>query len=200
MNKKSFIFKITISILLVVYLIFLISWERLIAIIRNTNYTILLLVIPFILILYIIRAVKWGIILKAVGIRIKILKRCKIILMGIFYSLFTPAKAGELTRVFFIPEKKSKTIPTVIWDKILDGLALLSLSICVSLLFFRDVRIFIIIIAMTFLIFIALFFLINKKVTVIIAKLFKISEDYRREYFESISASYTTLWDLLLEL
>ena len=37
MNKKSFIFKISISILLIVYLVFWIRWERLANIIKDTN-------------------------------------------------------------------------------------------------------------------------------------------------------------------
>ncbi len=186
MNKKSFIFKITISILLILYLIFWISLKEIITTIKDTNYLLLVLSIPFIFLLYIIRALKWGIILKTIGIKTKIWNRFKIILVGLFYGLFTPAKAGELARVYFLKHKKLKTIPSVIWDKFLDGLALLTLSIGVALLFFRDIRILIIIIAMAFLILFTLFFVKNKKVTIIVAKLFKISEERRKDYFESM--------------
>ncbi len=186
MNKRNFIFKIAISIILILYLVFWISLEEIITTIKNVDYAFVLFSIPLIFLLYMIRAVKWGVILKTIGIKTKVWTNFKVILIGLFYGLFTPAKAGELARVYFLRYKKSRTVPSVIWDKFIDGLALLTLSVVVALLFFRDVRIFIVIIAMTLLILFILFFVRNEKVTIVIARLFKISEDYRRDYFESM--------------
>ncbi len=136
MNPKTLLFKICISIVLFGYLVYKITLDNIYEAILKTNYYLLAITIPLIILLYFIKAIKWKILLHSVGIDINAPRSMKIVLMGTFYGMLTPGKIGELTRSYFLTEKKSFTLPTVIWDKLIDVMILSIFSIISLSLFF----------------------------------------------------------------
>lgn len=136
MNLKTLLFKICISIVLFGYLVYKITLDNIYDAILKTNYYLLATAIPLILLLYFIKAIKWKILLHSVGININVPRSMKIVLIGTFYGMLTPGKVGELTRSYFLTEKKVLTLPTVIWDKLIDVMILSIFSIISLSLFF----------------------------------------------------------------
>ena len=199
MKKKTLLIKFAISVIFITYLIKLISLDAILTTLVNTNLYFLLATIPLIFFLYLLRTIKWGLLLESVKIKHDFSQRFKIILMGIFYSLFTPAKTGELTRVFFLPHPRSKTLPTVIWDKITDAAALLTLSILVALTLFQDATIYLLL-ALMLLIFVFVILVANNKFVIsILAKMFRFDSEKKKIYVNSLY-SIGNNWKLLFSV
>lgn len=76
-----------------------------------------------------IRVLKWRVLLKNVGF----LELFPIQIFGMAVSNFTPGKIAEPTKAVILKMKKgvavSKTLPTVIWERIMDILVLIILSL-----------------------------------------------------------------------
>ena len=134
-KRRTFIIKLVITILLLLYLIFKIDLDKIVDTFKNTNLMLISVAVFLIFIIYSLRVIKWGVLLSALDIKVSFIRRFKIILIGIFYSFFTPAKAGELARAYFLKRDFTKTIPTILWDKILDAVALVTLSLVFMIIF-----------------------------------------------------------------
>ena len=128
MKNKKFLLKIAVSAALLAFLFIKIELKDIIDVVSSANPYYLLLTVPLVVLIVIVRTYKWEILLKSAGIKASFRRDLKALLIGMFYGMMTPGKAGELARVFYISEDKAKTLPTILWDRLNDILALLLLS------------------------------------------------------------------------
>jgi uncharacterized membrane protein YbhN (UPF0104 family) len=62
-------------------------------------------------------------------VRISLAESYRLTLLGTFYGLVTPGRVGEFARVLHLGLPRSRTMPTVLWDRLGDVLLLELLSI-----------------------------------------------------------------------
>ncbi|WP_279385207.1 lysylphosphatidylglycerol synthase transmembrane domain-containing protein [Methanosarcina barkeri] len=101
----------------------------------QTNLELLSLSLPFIALMYLIKAIKWKSLLDCINVQIPVKRSLEIILMGNFYGALTPGRAGEVSRAFYLDTENSRSIPTVVMDRVIDMVCLLVLSV-LSIAFF----------------------------------------------------------------
>ncbi|NMC61161.1 MAG: flippase-like domain-containing protein [Candidatus Methanofastidiosa archaeon] len=155
----------------------------------NPGYFILsLAIVP---ILYIIRAHVWKLLLLNVGINENIFHLLKILLIGVFYGLITPGKIGEFGRIIHLDHPKVQVAPTVIVEKILDVVGLLSICFVISLIIFRSRFEFIsmVFIFSIFLIF-AIFIISNEKFILSIGNFLNMEHEKIDSYLNFLRSSY----------
>ena len=186
MDLKSSI-KWLVTICLIAYLMIKLDINLILSTISSMNLVLILVTLPLIVLMYGIRTVKWQLLLETIDIRISFWKALKIFLIGTFYGSLTPGRAGELSRSLFLAEEKSKTIPTVIFDRIIDVFCLLLLSVASVVLYFNnDILIYLIIVLSLFFI-IGTVILVNEKSVKLIYKLIKVKDEQARTYSKNMS-------------
>ena len=94
-----------------------------------------LLVMPL---LYIVKTLRWEFLLRSSGITNRFAYLFRVVLIGTFLGLITPGKIGELGRAYYLGEKKSVVLATVTFEKILDIVVLLFLSIVTVMVYFMN--------------------------------------------------------------
>jgi len=184
--KKRTLFNLLITLILITFLIYKIKLDKIAAVFAQVNVPTLLLVFPFIFIIYVIRAIKWDILLKTIGVKTNLKRDLKIITIGVFYGMLSPGKAGELARSFYLKERKSITFPTVIWDKIIDISTLIILTAVAALFFLNDALLLLITLIITLTLVIGILFILNKKIINFLAKLFRISDISKKNYLNNM--------------
>ena len=137
MNWKT-VGKITVSLGLIFYLISKLDIKAIYEAFAQMDIVLLSFSLPFIFLMYLIKARKWQALLNCIDIKIPILKSLEIILIGTFDGALTPGRAGEVSRAFYIDTEKSRSIPTVIMDRVIDIVCLLALSVLSAAIFFKD--------------------------------------------------------------
>ncbi|WP_230742987.1 lysylphosphatidylglycerol synthase transmembrane domain-containing protein [Methanooceanicella nereidis] len=182
MKRKSLL-AILVTLFFIIFLLVRLDINTIINTVLKMDFKLLLLTIPFIILLYIIKTKKWLILLDSIDIKIGFLEAFKIYLIGTFYGVITPAKVGEFTRSFYLQQKKSQTIPTILVDRITDIVTLLLLSIVLILALFNNNELINLIILMIVLFISAIFIVTNKRIVTMIFKLFKINDDHKENYF-----------------
>lgn len=70
------------------------------------------------------RARRWALLLERSGVSITPLESYRLTLVGTFYGLATPGRVGELARIVHVGAPRSDTLPSVVWDRIVDVLLL----------------------------------------------------------------------------
>jgi|WetSurMetagenome_2_1015567.scaffolds.fasta_scaffold00639_5 glycosyltransferase 2 family protein len=184
--KKSTILKIFFTVLLLAVLVIKVNFSEILSIIFSLNLFYLagaLLLVP---VLYAIRTVRWNVFLHSVGITLPFVQSFKILLIGNFYGLVTPGKVGELGRAYHLNEKKVVTIPTIIFEKMIDILTLIILSLLTIIFYFQKSTFMqggILLCCISVILIILL--LTNKKAVFFIAKLFTIKQDNSEQFFEN---------------
>lgn len=186
-RKKRWIFNIIITVILLFFLIYKINPEELISTFKATNFFLLILSLPVVVALLFIRSVKWKILLKHLKIEIPLRESFRVVLIGIFYGMMTPGKAGELARAYYLKEKKAVVVPTVIWEKISDVLSLIILSCLAILLLFKNTELIYIVFIMTVILFMGLLAITNKKIVGLIARILKFSDKSKQYYLSSMA-------------
>jgi uncharacterized protein (TIRG00374 family) len=142
--------------------------------------------LPFIIIMYLIKAKKWQALLNCINIRIPVRRSLEIILIGTFYGALTPGRAGEVSRAFYLNAESSRSIPTVIMDRIIDMVCLLILSALSIVLFFND-RNLIYLMGLVMAIFISGTVLItNERIVTHVFGMFSQSTEYKENYLRTI--------------
>ena len=90
------------------------------------------LVLFFILVNYFVRAVRFHYLLKKINICFNFTTSCAIFFSGIAMTV-TPGKMGEVVKSYFIKQKTghgySRTIPLLIFERVMDGIAMIILSL-----------------------------------------------------------------------
>lgn len=185
MNKQALL-KMLLSVVLLTFLVIKIKPEGIVDIFAHTNLLLLVISLPLFFLAYVIRTIKWEIIMKAVKVKTSFWRDLKIMLIGTFYGMLTPGRVGEVARSFYMKEKKSVTLPTVIWEKVIDIFILILLCILSGLLFFNNIRLFYLtlLIAVLCVGFIAL--AVNRKTIGMLAKMFKLADEHKEDYLKSM--------------
>ncbi|MHB8100978.1 MAG: lysylphosphatidylglycerol synthase transmembrane domain-containing protein [Methanosarcina sp.] len=178
--------KIAVSLGLIFYLISKLDIKAIYEAFAQMDIVLLSFSLPFIFLMYLIKARKWQALLNCIDIKIPIRKSLEIILIGTFYGALTPGRAGEVSRAFYIDTEKSRSIPTVIMDRIIDIICLLVLSILSIVFFFQDRNlIYLMILVMAF--FIAgIIIITNEKIVTFIFKAFSQNIEYTENYTRTI--------------
>lgn len=189
-SVKKIILKAAVSIILIAFLLFKINPKEILSVLKQINPFLFLLSAPVFVFIYIIRTKKWNFLLEELAIKIRFVELLKIFLIGIFYGMLTPGKAGELVRAYHIQEKKTRVIPTIIIDKLIDIFSLFLLSLLAVVIFFNNKILVLITLFIGFSLIAVLFALINKKTISIIFKLFRVDSSHQEEYLENIGSLF----------
>jgi uncharacterized membrane protein YbhN (UPF0104 family) len=75
------------------------------------------------------RARRWSLLLERSGVRLPALECYRLTLVGTFYGLATPGRVGEFARILHVGAPRSDTLPSVVWDRVVDVLILEALCI-----------------------------------------------------------------------
>lgn len=185
MKYKNLI-KVIITLALISYLLIKININTIYSVFIEMNFKFLILTIPVIIIMYAIKTKKWQILLDSINVKISFLEAFKIVLIGTFYAALTPGRIGELSRSFYLKDKKAKTVPTVIIERIIDVVCLLLLSILFVLLFFNNINLINLIALMIFLFVSGIILITNKKIISLLFRIFKQSEESKNNYLKSV--------------
>ncbi|RLI92133.1 MAG: UPF0104 family protein [Candidatus Altiarchaeales archaeon] len=191
-NKIELILKISITIILLVFLVTKIKPQNIDNTLTNAKLSLLMLSMLLTPLLYLIRAIKWNLLLKCSGINEKFSKVFIALVIGVFYGILTPGKTGELMRVFYIPHEKSKTLPTILWEKLTDIFALILLSILSIIIFFNNSILVYSIFLLLFVVVIGIFFIMNERIVNFVFNLLSISKESKGNYLKGM---YKILYD-----
>jgi len=185
MNKKL-IFKIIVTFLLLSFVLLKLNINTVYEVIINSNIFLILVSVLFVPVLYWIRVLKWDALLCSVGIHESFFNLFRIMLIGIFYGMITPGKAGEVARAYYLDYDKSITIPTIIWDKVIDFFVLTILSLLSILFLFHDNNLYLAAIFL-FLIFTLLgAFFLNKKIIYYLLRFMKLDMSSSKKFIDTI--------------
>lgn len=185
MNKQSLI-KIFATILLFSLAIFNLNILEMLNMLANSNILLITFSLFFLPILYSIRVLKWDILLRSVGLEHSRFTVFRILLIGMFYGLITPGKSGEVIRAYYLDSEKSITIPTIIWDKIIDIFVLIILSVLSILFLFYDTKLYFVAIFLIVIFFLVLGIFLNKKITCYFLSLININKNSAKQFMETI--------------
>lgn len=170
-----------ITIIILLLLFWKISLTQVMSVLQKTNIVLLFLTIPLVTLLYIIRTLKWEMMLHAVSVDSNFMRDMIYLLKGMFYGLATPGRAGELGRALFFDQKPA-VFATVVWEKITDILVLLFLSIISLLLFFNDPFLFWLTVVLCIIILGMTIILVHTRTILYLTNLFMIPTDSSQEY------------------
>jgi uncharacterized protein (TIRG00374 family) len=130
MTKKR-IFLVCLSIAILIWMIFYADPVLLLSIISKGDLRYIFLAFIVANVSMSIRVLKWKVLLKNVGF----LELFPIQIFGIVVSNFTPGKIAEPTKAVILKMRKgmavSETLPTIIWERIMDILVIIMLSLIV---------------------------------------------------------------------
>lgn len=91
---------------------------------------------------YLIRGWRWGILLKQIGIKVKLAALTEISFLGQFVNCIVPAKLGDIYTGYLVKknygETTSKSVGTIIATRILDICVLIVMLVLAALLIFRE--------------------------------------------------------------
>ena len=186
--KRKILIRVIITSLLLSYLLIKIDINTIYYIFIEMNITLLALTAPLIGIMYAIRTKKWQILLGSVDVAIPFWNAYKIVLVSTFYGALTPGRVGELSRSFYLKEKKAKTMPTIMVDRMVDIFCLLLLSVLFVFIFFYDNNL-ITLIGLLIILFIAGTIIItNEKIISFLFWIFRQSGEVKKDYIISIKS------------
>lgn len=179
--------KIIVSAALLLFLIFKVDLKEVVNLFLTIPFSVLVILFLLTFIIYLIKAIKWGILLRSININIKLIEIFKIVLIGIFYGMITPAKIGDFLKCYHIELSKSDVISSILWDRIIDIAVLIFLSNLSVFLFFRD-RLIIYLMFFLTVTFIVVFLLItNQKIITFFADLLKIPEGAQKNFIAKMT-------------
>lgn len=181
--------KMAVTVILLAYLLLSINAGAIVAVITDMAILPLVICIPLVGIMYAIRAEKWKTLLKPIGIDMPFFSALKIYLIGTFYGSVTPGRAGEVSRSFFMGDKKSKTIPTVIIDRVIDIICLLALSAITIIVFFNSITLAVILVLLAIVFMACSMALLHRGAVTFIFSLLKIGDEHRDDYLGTVEAT-----------
>lgn len=185
MNWKT-IGKTAVSLGLMFYLIAKLDLRTIYETFTQVDLELLSLSLPFIALMYLIKGIKWQALLSCINVQIPVKRSLEIILIGNFYGALTPGRAGEVSRAFYLDTENSRSIPTVVMDRIIDMICLMVLSVLSIVFFFRD-RNLIYLMASVMAIFAAgMFVITNEKIVTLVFGVFSQNTEYKENYIKTI--------------
>lgn len=184
----STLLKFAVTAILLAYLLLSINVGVIVSTFMGMDLVPILLCLPLVCVMYAIRAEKWKALLKPIGIEMSFISSLKIYLIGTFYGSVTPGRAGEVSRSFYMGDKKSRTIPTVIIDRVTDIVCLLALSAITIVVFFKSVELAAILVAL-FVVFAACsLVLLHRGAVSFLFGLLHIGDEQRKDYIDTVGA------------
>jgi len=198
MNKKTTL-KILATVLLFLLVLFKLNFSEVFNILANTNFFLISFSLFFVPVLYSIRVLKWDALLRSIGIRYNFFTLLRIILIGMFYGMVTPGHSGEVARAYYISNEKSRTIPTIIWDKVIDIFVLIVLSFLSMIFLFYDANLYIAALFLILIFIIATAIFLNKKIINFLLVLMSIDGKSAKIFIDTIH-SIKSDFGLLIKL
>ncbi|AKB80905.1 hypothetical protein MSBR3_0327 [Methanosarcina barkeri 3] len=150
------------------------------------NLALLSLSLPFIVLMYLMKGIKWQVLLSCINVQIPVKRSLEIILIGNFYGALTPGRAGEVSRAFYLDAESSRSIPTVVMDRVIDMICLLVLSVLSIVFFFKDRNLIYIMTPMIMIFITGMFVITNEKVVTLIFGLFSKKSEFKENYIKTI--------------
>ena len=111
---------------------------------KNSNIEFIFAALGCTVVLFILKTLRWKLVLKPHGYKNPFFETLKLILIGTFGSAITPAKVGDVLRAFYLSKNKKEvkigiSVFSVVFDRILDlaGIFLLLIfTVPITLIFF----------------------------------------------------------------
>lgn len=178
--------KIAVTSGLMLYLIVKLDLKTIYETFTQMDLALLSLSLPFIALMYLIKAIKWQALLSCINVQIPVKRSLEIILMGNFYGALTPGRAGEVSRAFYLDAESSRSIPTVIMDRIIDMICLLVLSVLSIAFFFKDRNLIYLMTPMIMVFIAGMFVITNEKIVTLIFGVFSKSNEFKENYIRTI--------------
>ncbi|HEY9204697.1 MAG TPA: lysylphosphatidylglycerol synthase transmembrane domain-containing protein [Candidatus Methanoperedens sp.] len=182
---KSVTIKLIITLILFFFIFYKLKLENIYTILVKAN--LLLLLLAAVLSIFfssLMRSYKWQKLLGIMDVKISIWRSFRLMLIGIYYGMITPGKFGEIMKIFYLKERKSVTLPSVLWDRIIDLGILIVLTDITIFILFKNNYFMLVSIALTILFFLLIYILFNSSIMYYLFKPFGIMrdsvEDYRR--------------------
>jgi len=185
MVKLKSVVNIAISVALFAFLIYKIKPQGIIGIFSSANLPVMLLATPFVIIAYLIRSAKWNYLLACLNLKLSLPESLRLVLIGTFYGMMTPAKAGELARASYFKKNKAECFASVMWDKVTDVLLLAILS-TLAVLLFANKAVVLITAAITAAVLAAMLIAMNERVVNFFRKLLGIKQEHISGYLEAM--------------
>ena len=183
--SNKFVLKLLATIVLFSFVLFKLDVSQVLDVFINSNMFLIFIGLLFIPLLYSIRVLKWNVLLRSVGVKHNFSTVFRALLIGTFYGLITPGKSGEIARAYYLDSKKSITIPTIVWDKLIDIFVLIILS-ALSALFLlsnSDISKLVIVVSILFMIMSGL--LLNKKLIHFMLNFMGINDKSKNQFIET---------------
>lgn len=114
---------LVIGITLFAYLIFKTDPKTIWEAFRTINIRILVLIIPLLIIDALIKGTKWKLVINAHAMDYPLVESIKVFMIGVFFGLVTPGRAGDIIRANFLQKHHksySNSLSTVIVDRFID--------------------------------------------------------------------------------
>ncbi len=181
------ILKIIVSAALLLFLLFKVNLKEVANLFLTISLPVLAILFLLTFIIFLIKAIKWGILLKSININIKLIEIYKLTLIGVFYGMITPAKIGDFLKCHHIEYSKSEVISTILWDRIIDIAVLILLSNLSVFLFFRDRPIIYIMLILTVVFTVVFLLITNQKIIALFANLLKIPEGAQKNFIDKMT-------------
>jgi glycosyltransferase 2 family protein len=140
--KRNGLIKIALTVILFIVLLVRLDLHELMITFLGLDLRYLLISLVLVPTLYVIRTYRWNVLLSSLGIEKTFRGLFKALLVGVFYGLITPGKVGELARAYYLDEKKSLTISTILMEKLVDVIVLSVLSAITIIFFFYNYAMF----------------------------------------------------------
>jgi hypothetical protein len=123
------VLKIAVSAALLAVVARRMDWGEAAAALARLRPATLALCLGLAMIGYVGRAVRWTYLLRQGGVVVSNADSYRLTLVGIFYGLVTPGRVGELGRALHLGLPASRTMPSVLWDRLTDVLLLELMSV-----------------------------------------------------------------------
>lgn len=163
------ILSVIIGLLILLIILSQIDISLLAEIISQTRLEIIALALAMVVLDVFSKSMKWISIIKAHEEKISLFESAKFFLIGFFLGIITPARVGDLSRAFYLSNKKiplSLAVSTVIIDRLIDvGILVFlgALAVTGLLVFFNLVVIPIEVVALIIILFLAGIFIFTRK-------------------------------------
>ena len=178
--------KFTVSLGLLWYLLSKLDVKAIYEVFTEMNLVLLSFSLPLVVLMYLMKARKWQTLLNCIDIRIPILRSLEIILIGTFYGALTPGRTGEVSRAFYLDSEKSRSIPTIIMDRIIDVICLMFLSAIAIAFFFKDRNLIYLMTFMMSFSAVGIVIITNEKAVSLFFRMFFKNKEYKENYIKTM--------------
>lgn len=190
-----------IGISIFIFLVYRIGITNLLSGFKSIKPIYFILFLCFIPVVLFLLTLKWAFILKNQDIKLSLLELFRIYMIGLFYGIITPAKAGSLIRAYYVKKKTNKGLieisTSIVVERALDILSILFISIFGALFLFSFNSDLILKLIISFVILVAasIFFINEKRSRFIFGLVFKyiLPKSLKEKIDNSFSSFYKNI-------